>query len=67
MLKVKLKWSSRYEECRHCHAVHIPHKSRGLCEKCYVFLWQYVSGRDTDDPMAKHFQKIFNDHIVGKK
>jgi hypothetical protein len=29
------KWSKKYDECQDCHSTGNPHRSGGLCTKCY--------------------------------
>lgn len=59
-------WSTRYSKCRYCGDNSIPHRCRGLCSKCYLYIWEYVNGRRQDDDLAGYFKKIFEDHIISK-
>jgi hypothetical protein len=33
-----LKWSRRFDKCRHCKSTENPHICHGLCQRCYSYL-----------------------------
>lgn len=32
---MELKWSQKFDKCENCTTIRFPHKSRGLCSRCY--------------------------------
>lgn len=61
-------WAKRYSQCRYCKRKDIPHRCRGLCSPCYIFMWKYVGGKKkkSNDALAISFRKIFFEHIIGQ-
>lgn len=36
----KSNWSKKYKQCRKCGTIKTQHQAKGLCKKCYTFIWQ---------------------------